>query len=570
MKNKKVFISIAVCCVTVLIGCFFIRTQSTGIALGSVTVTENDRPAEWQNIITKEINTYQIKLIVDNEEIKFKKAGIFIDEDMNIMIPAYIFLGTFSCAFNQYDNQNITLQKGNNIVTISTLKDCIVLNGQEIFLEKSYVIKNDMAYINVCVLKEAFGYSYEWNMDDNILKMVNEKSSESILPSKYNYRNTGRFLNIKNQGNTSICWAFASLSALETSLMPIQHLELSIDNMVGNSGYVNTLNDGGDYTRAIAYLTSWRGPVLEEDDPYGDGLYDTLAQPVKHVQEVQIIESKNLQAIKKAVFLHGGVESSLYTSMNESDSSSIYYNNNTSAYCYDGTKKPNHDIVIIGWDDDYSKDNFSVETKGNGAFICMNSWGTEFGDDGLFYVSYYDTNIGVHNVVYTGIEDTDNYDNIYQSDICGWVGQLGYESDTAYFSNVYTATQDEVIKAVGFYATDKNTSYDIYVVEDFYDTLSFDSMKYIQSGSFENAGFYTVDLKREIEVEADKKYAVVIKIKTPNAIHPIAIEYIAGKSTRNVILDDGEGYISYTGNTWEHVEESKNCNICLKVYTNNK
>ena len=88
----------------------------------------------------------------------------------------------------------------------------------------------------------------------------------------------------------------------------------------------------------------------------------------------------------------------------------------------------------------------------------MNSWGTEFGDDGLFYVSYYDTNIGVHNVVYTGIEDTDNYDNIYQSDICGWVGQLGYESDTAYFSNVYTATQDEVIKAVGFYATDKNTS----------------------------------------------------------------------------------------------------------------
>ena len=101
MKNKKVFISIAVCCVTVLIGCFFIRTQSTGIALGSVTVTENDRPAEWQNIITKEINTYQIKLIVDNEEIKLKKAGIFIDEDMNIMIPAYIFSDAFSCAFNQ-------------------------------------------------------------------------------------------------------------------------------------------------------------------------------------------------------------------------------------------------------------------------------------------------------------------------------------------------------------------------------------------------------------------------------------------------------------------------------------
>ena len=101
------------------------------------------------------------------------------------------------------------------------------------------------------------------------------------------------------------------------------------------------------------------------------------------------------------------------------------------SYCYIGTKKPNHDVVIIGWDDNYSKDNFSVSLEGNGAFICVNSWGDRFGDDGLFYVSYYDSNIGIHNVVYTRVEDNDNYDNIYQSDLCGWVGQLGYECDTA-------------------------------------------------------------------------------------------------------------------------------------------
>ena len=68
-------------------------------------------------------------------------------------------------------------------------------------------------------------------------------------------------------------------------------------------------------------------------------------------------------------------------------------------------------------------------------------------------------------------------------------------------------------------------------------------------------------------MEAGKKYAVVIKIKTPDAVHPIAIEYAAGKATKNVILDDGEGYISYTGNSWEHVEESKGCTICLKMST---
>lgn len=434
---------------------------------------------------------------------------------------------------------------------------------------KRWLKKNDMTYINALVLKEAFGYQYNWSVTDNKLEMINNKKSENILPHRYSYRDTKRMLSIKNQGNTSSCWAFASLTALETSIMPAQNTELSVNNMVCNNGYVNTLNDGGDYTRAIAYLTAWRGPVSEADDIYCDSIYNVPSNPVKHIQEVQIIESKNLEEIKKAVFLHGGVESSLYTSMNEHDRSSIYYNNETYAYCYNGTKKPNHDIVIIGWDDNYPKSNFSVDTEADGAFICMNSWGSEFGDEGFFYVSYYDTNIGVHNVVYTGIEDANNYDNIYQSDICGWVGQLGYESDTAFFSNVYTASENETLQAVGFYATDKNTSYDIYVVENFSDVSSFEQIKYIQSGEFKNAGYYTVNLKQEIDMEAGKKYAVVIKIKTPDAVHPIAIEYAAGKATKNVILDDGEGYISYTGNSWEHVEESKGCNICLKMYTKN-
>ena len=34
------------------------------------------------------------------------------------------------------------------------------------------------------------------------------------------------------------------------------------------------------------------------------------------------------------------------------------YNKETKAYCYMGQEKPNHDVVIIGWDDNYSKENF--------------------------------------------------------------------------------------------------------------------------------------------------------------------------------------------------------------------
>ena len=134
------------------------------------------------------------------------------------------------------------------------------------------------------------------------------------------------------------------------------------------------------------------------------------------------------------------------------------YNSKTSSYCYIGNEKANHDVVIVGWDDHYEASNFSTVPEGDGAFICVNSWGEQFGDKGYFYVSYYDSGIGMHNLVYTGIESVNNYDKIYQSDICGWVGQLGYNREYAYFSNVYTAKNDEILSAVGFYATDSGTS----------------------------------------------------------------------------------------------------------------
>ena len=38
-----------------------------------------------------------------------------------------------------------------------------------------------------------------------------------------------------------------------------------------NNGYTWGQDTGGEYTMAMAYLLSWKGPVREEDDPYGDG-----------------------------------------------------------------------------------------------------------------------------------------------------------------------------------------------------------------------------------------------------------------------------------------------------------
>lgn len=568
MKTKRIYLGFILFLLAIVIYLLAIVSQDRGIALGNVVMDETNIPEEWNTIIANETNSNTIKLLVDGVETDIDNR-IYMDNDMNIMLPVKKFSSIFKCAINLINDEKIEFQRGNNVVEVYKENAVIVVNGDSLTLESGLKMVGNQYFINTKVLEMGFNYDYKWDSKENILMLSDTTKDESIIPIKYSYRDVGRLPDIKNQGTFGTCWAFASLAAVESSLMPMEKFDFSEDNMALNNGYFSSQNDGGDYTRAIAYLTSWRGPVLEEDDIYGDGEINYNAKTMKHVQEVQIIDSKNIEAIKKAVFLYGGVESSLYTSMNQAGESSMFYNPDTAAYCYIGVNRPNHDIVIVGWDDKYPKSNFNVELEADGAFICMNSWGTEFGDDGLFYVSYYDSNIGIHNAVYTRVEDTGNYDNIYQSDLCGWIGQLGYDEDTAYFSNVYTAKEDEMIEAVGFYATGKNTSYEIYYLDEFEGVESFAKKRYIQSGTLANKGFYTIDLEDEFQVKSGEKFAVIVKLTTPDSVHPVAIEYRAGTSTSSVVLDDGEGYISLFGKSWEHVEESKACNLCLKVYSTN-
>lgn len=111
---------------------------------------------------------------------------------------------------------------------------------------------------------------------------------------------------------------------------------------------------------ALAYLAAWKGPVLAADDPYGDGITDTSLGAVRHLQEARMIEEKDLNKIKSMIMRYGGVESSLYMSIQNAWDSSEDYEPMTASYYYAGNERPNHDIVIVGWDDDYSRENFNT------------------------------------------------------------------------------------------------------------------------------------------------------------------------------------------------------------------
>lgn len=557
MKYSKRYVVFTLILIIIFVFDFYIFAKDN-TTLGEFRGAEIESTV-WSPLVAKDVNKNTIHMMIDNKEYTSDTLKFYMDDDRNIMVPVDMLREALNCSARIYQENELWVEKHSLMADymLGTDNDFILYDG------KFYVSMNSLSEMLDCTCT--------FDTNTNTLTVVDNSEGISDVPPSYDLRTRLRVSEVRNQGTYGTCWAFAAISALESSLMPEENLLFSVDHMsMSNSFNVNQY-DGGEYTMGMAYLAAWQGPVYEKDDPYGDGATDESLSSVKHVQEIRIIDGKDYQGIKEAVFKYGGVQTSLYSNISSSKGNSKYFNKDTNAYCYMGSEKPNHDVVIIGWDDNYPKDNFNVDLEGDGAFICQNSWGNEFGDDGFFYVSYYDTNIGTHNEVYTGVENTDNYDNIYQSDLCGWVGKMGYDKEDMYGANVFTATSDQNIKAASFYATASDTSYELYIVNNFKDEYSFADRKKVAEGTLENAGYYTIKFDEEVPVTEGERYAVVLHINTPESTHPMAIEYDSGESyLKDVDLDDGEGYISYDGAAFINVKEKQDCNLCIKAFSDNK
>ena len=291
--------------------------------------------------------------------------------------------------------------------------------------------------------------------------------SLQTLPSSYDLRTRGKLMPIKQQHPYGTCWAFATYGSLESNLLIAETNDFSENNLANMHGFDCGFNDGGTYVMSMAYLARWSGPINETDDPYPNPGHSPSNLIVrKHVQEVTIIpgrtNSLDNTIIKQAVMSYGAVAVSLYADFD----TNLYFNATNAASYYNGNSNTDHGVDIVGWDDDYAAGNFKQAPPGNGAFIVRNSWGTNWGDHGYFYCSYYDSKMAVEaSALFNNGESATNYDSVYQYDPLGWVNSIGYDANnnTAWGAAIFTATNNETLRAVGFYTTDLNVNYQIYV-----------------------------------------------------------------------------------------------------------
>ena len=255
--------------------------------------------------------------------------------------------------------------------------------------------------------------------------------------------------------------------------------------------------------------------------------------------------------IKSAIFNYGSVDASFYGQATI-DAVNPYFNDNTSAQYVDTFYNATHEISIVGWDDHYSRDNFLITPPGDGAWIVKNSYGKDWGDNGIVYVSYYDKTLSVSTNIdeYATaiiIENTVPYNKNYQHDII-WGGKFISGENLSYV-NEFKALDDDLIAGVGTYFERNGINYTVGVYVN-------DQLKLTQSGVSPYFGFHTIKLDTYIPVrKGDYFYAVITSDSVP----------VMNLSDMRTHSYEGISWISRNGN-WSDLYDEGMIAV-MKIYT---
>ncbi len=379
------------------------------------------------------------------------------------------------------------------------------------------------------------------------------------LPPSYDLRTYGYVTPVKDQGSCGSCWAFGSYGSLESWLLmnTAETWDFSENHLKNYHGFDWGPCAGGNADISTAYLVRWSGPVSEADDPYHD--YDDRPSPGgpcrKYLEGALWFFTAS--DIKNALMTYGGIYVTMYWN-------SAYYNPSEYTYYYNGSGS-NHAITLVGWDDN----KVVTGAPGDGAWLVKNSWGTDWGDSGYFWISYYDSVAVKYAVAFCDAVSTESYATNYQYDPLGWITSAGYDTTTAWAANIFTATADEQLTAVGLYAVDDVTSYIIYIYDNF-DGSAFSGLLGSVSGTLTNSGYYTIPLTSPINLTVCNDFSIVVKLTTPGYNYPIPVEMdIAGYSS-GATAGPGQSYVSSTGTTFTDLTSYsgfENTNICIRGLT---
>ncbi len=405
---------------------------------------------------------------------------------------------------------------------------------------------------------------------------------------------------VRDQGPYGTCWTFGTMASLEGNLLMTgnwdaagetgepdlseRHLDWwngfnthNNDDDPGGGGL--TPHNGGDFLVSSAYIIRGEGAIREIDAPYSQiTIPPSRNDPDYHHYYTQNIEwyvagedLSNINTIKNKLMEEGVISTALCYSYQFIKDMGGYYAHYQPP---SNTLEPNHGIAIVGWDD-----NKATPAPKDGAWLCKNSWGGNWGpENGYFWISYYDKCCGQHPemgaVSYQDVE-YDPFFTIYYHDYHGWRDTL--ENITEAF-NAFNATEDETLVSVGFFTAEDDVDYNL-IIYDRFESGELQDETTSKSGNIKHYGYHTIDLPSPINITTGDDFYIYIKLYSGG--HPFDrtsdVPVLLGGSQRVIVKSAANPEESFykSGSTWYDLYEyefsdpswDETANFCIKAMT---
>ena len=383
----------------------------------------------------------------------------------------------------------------------------------------------------------------------------------SRLPESYDSRDYGYISPVRNQGQFGTCWAHAFVACAEANMIK-KGYEESFNNYseLHLAYFCHKRNEaqgdgvdmfdtdpqtqygyfgGGNGFFAAQFAENHQALAVESDFPYSmasNSADFSINEAYRDHADVHMVNYGKIidaEDAKKAIMEYGAISVSYYADNGYLSMDSAYYQNQYT--------KTNHEVAVVGWDDNFPVEKFASNCRPQnpGAWLVKNSWGKTYGDFGYFWLSYEDPSLELG--YFYDFEPIGDASKVHTYN--GGVAILMLEASKV--ANVFKAEEDQTVYAVGFdVMTYKRVpeEYEItvYISSSQPSNPERGTRKLTQSGSIDYDGFHHIELDTPVELKKGQYLSVVVKL-TDASGNPAA-----------TLFEEGDNFTSHQGESWAY------------------